>query len=514
MKKSVYQKIDEYNKQFEGHSKAYPARIKQQEVNCLFHILRAWAAQAADDLNRMDMVNNTVSINNRTAQGPNRDLSNVGRYLGKLAAAGFIGGIRAGEKSPLRYQCQFSTDKGKGFGWMPVKDFHGTNRDYEILLNPEIMPFGAIPLGVSVILFDKFPDKVSPKNLIVPSPKIENFHLIQELSTFRNKGISYKALASQATPTEQKEEKERQPLKARKYRVDGPTDLEPSTEKTGFIEKKGKDLQITASEIKKLPADLLLALVGSGHEVKTWAMTLVSSYLSKLAPIMPGWQGIGRVYSPSVIEKGYLKALQMLSEAKNPYQMYLRMIQVIDRMQDAMKHNPQLWVNAPHKYFDKDYKYNIWSSEKVYLIPWEKTGKELKALCTNAEKIQLEKINREKALTFVSKYHGLAFSLKNYMIQFHRNDNRLKKADLTQWAVHLRLMCERDNVGYDEAVRVAKWMLLDKSQGAKFWRLEAKGHGIKSARQFRINYQKIRNAYSRYHAQNSAQANQKGGGYA
>ena len=151
MMSTLCNRIDSHNEKYsksKGFRASYPARLKKTEINTLHNVVKQWSKQQAANINAGRPVTNILSTNNRDAQGGKGDSSNTARHLGKLAFSGFLLGERVSEDAEVRYRCQF-TQGGKGYGIRPLKLFHGSARNYDLLIDPSIFPSGNIPPGVT-----------------------------------------------------------------------------------------------------------------------------------------------------------------------------------------------------------------------------------------------------------------------------------------------------------------------------------------------------------------------------
>ncbi|MEO0582989.1 MAG: hypothetical protein AAF135_12265 [Bacteroidota bacterium] len=529
-----------HNEQFPTptYRKNHPRRLQLGEVNVLYNILRCWAAQQAKQINDCEPITNIVWINNADIQSGHRDKTNVGRYLGKLAMAGLIGGRRAKEEDPRRYQDQFGEGGGRGFGWVPVKRFRGTQANYGILINPDLIPYTAIPEKVLVMLYTAF-------EVGDCSPKVENFHLPKAImGSFRNEEMSEVVFSIEnylqederrqaekkafPTVTGDQEDEERQAPKAeqdgdgksrglgenlseseeakeavRRFMEGNPIQREESANP---VEKGSEAPPVFSPEIslKELREGLALNESFEWKDKRpaiSYAASLITQYLKKLAPIMLDYEGSpGREYVDPCVRKGFEMALQLIESYEDQEATYNRLTACIDRIQARIQHDPKTFYTAPpNKWFDKDYPFNILYHGEIYLKPWEKGKADFSELQSLNQRLKEDQEQSQSYWASVSPYHGLAWSMKHHMMRYHPKDHRLRLADLSQWARGLQLLQKQAKVSYEHLVEVTKWLLTSGSKEAIYWRKQRGWNwGIRSVAGFRKHWQALDKAYTRH----------------
>lgn len=406
MKAEIWRRIEAHNAQYPRPQfrKSYPARLKTAEINTLFLILDAWCAQQAAQVNAGGPCTNRVRIDNVSVQGgpEGRDRSNTGRFLGKLAFAGFLVGRKAIGDDPGRYRCQFTQTGGKGFGIVPEKHFRGSNRPYDILLDPALIPQGALPLGTPILSLTGFGKGKKG------APMVESFTVLQErekafITEDLNQALSQKGVAS---PQSVAKMKEGQAPETSPADPDSPKEIEENTDLlTG---------DLRAEEIEgKCGQTLALQLHQEGRMEASLAVSLVRTYLTKLAPMM-GHHGKPRQYVPRSIENGMEAAAQLLlGYAKAGHDLiatFDRLVAAIERTRSRIVHDPQSAFAAPPcKYFDADFRCNIEWWAKTYLLPWEDGQQAFAEKRQPALSLSTTWSAEEAAQK--GPYHGLAWSI-------------------------------------------------------------------------------------------------------
>ena len=525
-------RIIEHNQKYPtpAFRKNHPRRLQLGEVNVLYNILRCWAAQQAPNVNNCDCVTNIVWINNADIQSGHRDKTNVGRYLGKLAFASLIGGRRATKKDAVRYQDQFGEDPGKGFGWVPVKRFRGTKCDYGILIDPQLIPYDAIPGKVLVNLFLSFPasnEGSKSENFTLPKGNMGSYiyedmnEVVFEASNMHTEDGEREVFQKASLPgTRSREDEERQAPKTMQVQGDmsklseeekakiavrnfmngsppPPVDLEPDegherTSSPSFIDPP----EIEPSELRK--GTELTKRYSEKRKAVIYGASLITQYLKKLAPLMINQSGNpGREYVDGCIVKGYHKAVELIESYEDHEATYRRLCACIDRIQGRIQYNPHnFFVPPPNMWFDKDHSFNIIFHGEIYLKPWEKGRQdfgEWKQLTQRVEQ------SHQKSVGYWADqgpYHALAWSMKHHMCKHHPKDNRLKMADLNKWATGLRLLQKRERITYDRLVEVAKWLLTSAHKEAIYWRKKRGWNfGIRSVSGFANHWKDIEAAY-------------------
>lgn len=493
----------------EAHNKQYPKpqfrasharRLKKSDINTLHNLVKAWCKQTARRINSgQTVITNAFGTNNEDAQGgPGKGhKTNTARYLGKLAFCGFLLGEKVSNQDEARYRCQF-TQHGRGFGMRPIKKFHGTCHDYEVLLSPALVPLGCLPAGVSFDPLDAF---FSPKMDNSPRPKGESSTLIIA-KTIKpgNKEIFQKESPEEGEPSPRAEVEK---ALARLASGDAPTDDKETDGKRKEIANPGEGSKLPGQESTEISAAPILRgsqiaqdaekqgifsrLFLAGHELTAYAVLLVQCYLKNIAVAR------GRQYVPAEIERGVASAVALLqriqaSEVSARVDVY---VHTIDVMAEWIRRKPGAWVKPPGQWFRPGETANIEGAVKRFYRPHREQAASWRDASILAGKVETARKQADAATATLSGAHELAALLKRHMMHLHPTDGRLRTANLDAWAATLRLMARKDKKSPDELKKVIVWLFKSEHKSAIWWREEVGGFGIRSATGFRRHYGRI-----------------------
>lgn len=476
-------KIDQHNAQYSTsalapsgikYSRNYPARVKDPEKTTMIRIIGAAARHFAAQINAgKQVVSNAIPTNRQKARGNNGAKRQAPRHIAKGAACGVFLGRQVTKEDGADYKFVV-LDDGKILGAYPYKANHGHTRDFEILLDPDLMPTEILcQFGVSTAIQANFDTCETDIYMQRKTP-----NSLGQKETLK-KEISEAALA----PGVAKTLTEARTLEAGNQE-------KASQEKPDFLEKSFQKTE------KGPAAESSFSLFLNGNPLLAFAKMLIDSYLKKLAAAM------GRQYGALEIEKAIRQAARLLAPLP-PGQMS----QEVDRYFLTIDHMHQ-WVTYwkergirktlpnPSDWFNPDYQYNIEGAFKTYVVPWEERREEWEKARAASDRAASAGKNQEeidKKLAESSAILNLAYRFKKAFLYLHPTDFRLKNADLTKWEKSLKTLMKKDKRSFSEVEKVALWMFQSGSDRAVFWLREyGQGFGLRSVSGFRKHYQTLR----------------------
>ncbi len=480
------------------YSRAYPHRLKDSEMKTALNAFRQWCKQAASQLNSgQGFITNILRTNNRKLRenqdGSYASKSSTPGHLAKLSYCQFFLGKEETDETPHDQLVYLHRDRGgKGFGWKPYKRFRGRKNDYELILNPQLLPVELIAHITFIPQKGDFGAKILNLKSSSPSPPLHQ-KLVPSYSSHsvnRNKDISPKASAkadhlqeegnifskesaSADNPSEERNPEEGSPSKVGQH--------------SGERQKiAGRIFDLTE---KRIDLQAAFQLVQGGERLLYYAQILVNMYRSKLAPAM------GRIYVERQYEGGLENILQMLGgipeESLDSF--HDRLVQTIDHQEKRLKRYPEAYIAGPARFFQATYAYNILHYEKNWLSVYEKRAVEFEEMAlAKGRKAQIQLQEEAEIAQQDKKWYFLAWRFKSALMGIHRRDMRLRKANLANWERDIRLMVRKDGILASELIAVMHWLLESPLPQAKFWRKEA---GIKSTSGLRKHYQAIHQAF-------------------
>jgi hypothetical protein len=489
---------EQHNEQYKGAGRAYPYRVKPGTQKTGINIIRLWCKHVATEIAKGRRIfTNAVPVNRhklmQRADGEAASPSSVPGHLGKLAYCGLILGEEENPDKPFddKVYRHRELDGGQGFGVRPIKAFHGTNRDFEVLISPELLK-GVEKLldraGAKIVTVDSFgsqPEPHDPKAEPEPSKRQNLTHNKAMKGTIRNEAMTQAASADADSSREDGNAADGNGVKV----------SEPSGETQGDPGKScGRDVsKVTRRRpVGRLSLNEMLQLAQNGDAVEIDAALLVEAYENKLVPAM------GRApYAPTAIQAGLESARRLVVRAPEAHrdQFVNRMLQTINRMADYLS-KPDIkypFVREPGAWFDPDnLKSGILGAERRWLRKYEARAEELNDLKLMRAKRQVAddaaKIERAKA----SELYSISYHFQKFMMGIHPSNQTLRRADLDKWTHSLRLMITQDCYRLEEVKKVIRWLIDSPTANAKFWRKGTQGGGIRSIPGLRRNYKLIR----------------------
>ncbi|MEL6193774.1 MAG: hypothetical protein AAFR66_17055 [Bacteroidota bacterium] len=425
-----------------------PERLHDSHMQTLYLLLMDYA----DDQERRKVVEASeylslsLKTNNAKAQKKKRDKRTTSRHLARLTEAGFL----------LSETCDKSQEFPQGI--KPKKIFHGSSVGYTLFFAPEFVraattlpEFRGLYNTLTFSTMEtKFPDNIEdlPKELI----------------------ISQKASVPDIC-----------------------TEEEPQKINGGKVlnQKDSEENILPAAAAQNYSLSLHHQLAQKGQLVIAYALMIVDAYIKKLAPAM------GKEIHQNEVRRAKAQVIRLLQSADNLEAFTDRICATIDHMQRWIELDPDKnFVPLPSYWFNPDYRYNIVSAEKKYLLPYLQKGKLWKE---KREKAEGEKhsfqTSTDQQKMKNSGYHDLAGQMKKAFRKHHPGDSRLFSADLNKWAKHIQLLIDKDKRSPSEVVAVANWLLNSGSKKASYWLKDAGGFGLRSASGFRRNYTSILQQY-------------------
>jgi hypothetical protein len=522
---------EQHNEQYKGAGRAYPYRVKPGTQKTGLNIIRLWCKHVATEMNKGRRIfTNAVPVNRnklmQRADGEAASPSSVPGHLGKLAYCGLILGEEENPDQPFddKVYRHRELDGGQGFGVRPIKAFHGTNRDFEVLISPELLK-GVEKLldraGAKIVTVDSFGSQAetpTPQADPEPSKRQNLTHNKAMKGTIRNEAMTQAASAG-ADSGREDENQSKASADADSSREDGNAAdgngvkvSEPRGETQGDSgESCGRDVSEVARRRPggRLSLNEMLQLAQNGDAVEIDAALLVEAYENKLVPAM------GRApYAHTAIQAGLESARRLVARAPEQHrdEFVNRMLQTINRMADYLS-KPDIkypFVREPGAWFDPDnLKSGILGAERRWLRKYEARAEELKDLKLMRAKRQAAddaaKIERAKA----SELYSISYHFQKFMMGIHPSNQTLRRADLDKWTHSLRLMITQDGYRLDEVKKVIRWLLDSPTANAKFWRKGTQGGGIRSIPGLRRNYKLIREQRAQDLAQDRQKKNKK-----
>lgn len=424
-----------------------PERLHDSHMQTLYLLLMDWSddqeqARARDG---QEYVSLALKTNNAKAQKGKRDKRTTSRHLARLAEAGYL----------ISETCDKSREFPKGI--KPKKIFHGSNVGYTVFLSPEfaraattLPAFKGLlnPLS-GAIMETNCPDNIEDKtNQLTISKKVSVPDVCNE-------------------------------------------DKRQKTNESKLQRSEEAVKEIPAAAAKNYTLTLHAELAQSGQLIIAYAMMIIDAYIKKLAPAM------SMQIHDNERKRAMSQAIRLLKTATDLENMVDRICTTIDHMHGWIGKNPNKnFVPLPSYWFNPDYRFNIWTAEKKYYLPYLQKGlvwKEQREKKAKEDKSYQDRNDSKKMRR--SGYHNLAGQLKTAFRNHHPQDTRLFSADLNKWAEHLRLLIENDKRSPGEVVAVANWLLNSGSKKAAYWMKDAGGYGIRSASGFRRNYTSILQQY-------------------
>lgn len=240
-----------------------------------------------------------------------------------------------------------------------------------------------------------------------------------------------------------------------------------------------------------LPLPTAFHLAHQNQKPTYYAKILINLYNTKLATAMQ------RDYT-SQHEKGFQSALELLSRVPEAEldAFHDRMIQVIDQQEKRLKLYPLRYVVGPARFFHPAEKYGILHYEKNWLQVYERREIEFDEMAqARGRKAQAQLQDEATIAQQDKKWYFLAWRFKNALMQLHKHDMRLRKANLANWERDIRLMIRKDGIPAKELIDLMDWLLKGKQPNAQWWRSEYGIEGIKSTSSLRKHYAKLRMAF-------------------
>lgn len=476
--KRICQHFEQHNQRFpagkdQPYSYAYPHRIKDSEIKTAVNAFRDWCKQTAAQLESGERyLTNSVRTNNRKLRetaGGDGSKSVTPNHLAKLAYCGFLCGEEETDIQPHEQQVYRHRDRGgKGFGWRPHKRFRGRKNDYELLLNPALLPTDLLtPQALFVAKTESFAARVRALTSDTPSPPLLNQKLLPSQASHtaeRNKEMSQKVSAQEADVCQEERKLE-----------------EGSPPKAGNISSENQAFSLPAA----------FQLTQSNQKTTYYAQLLVSLYQNKLATAM------GRDYKSQYL-RAFHSALKLLKsvpddqlEAFND-----RLVQVIDHQEKRLLLYPEAFVVGPVRFFEPKEKYGILHYEKNWLQVYERRSVEFEEMAQARGRKSQEQLDGEAEIAQQDKkWYFLGWRFKNALMRMHPKDMRLRKANLANWERDIRLLVRKDGIPAKELIAVMDWLLKSALPNAQWWRSQYNLDGIKSTSSLRKHYAKLRIAY-------------------
>ncbi len=487
--------------------RSHPYTLKDGDMKTGLSALKQWTKQVTTDMaSGKKCITNVLRTNNlklrQSSDGRYRAKSGTAGHLAKLTYAGLFLGEQETADRPHEQKVYRHRDLGgKGFGWRPYKRFRGTIHDYELLLNPNLLPLELIPPDITFLAvttdfstlnknFRNESDEIisaiqhqNIDNISISKSQILAHSLVTDINT-KNKYISEKEEHHVQTASEEKKDLE-----------------EGSPPKAGNGGEGGRAAKLLIEEMNmagkgNTGADLGLqeAFIhhSEGDKKAYYAHSLMEYYTKRLA------QAMGNKYVNSQMEKGYQNALKLLNSTseENLDAFFERMSHTILHIEKGMKSNPLAYVVGPARFFDPEEKYGILHYEKNWLQTYEHRGKEFKDIEEIRTRKQQAQMMSEAELADKDKrFYYLAFRFRQNLIEIHKDDPRLHKANLINWERDLRMMVSKESIPIAELLSVMEWLLKSPKLNAGWWRNKYHINGIKSPGSLRRNYAQIKKGY-------------------
>lgn len=476
-------KIDQHNSQYPTalasagsgvrYNRNYPARVKDPEKTTMIRIISSAARHIAAQINAgKKVVSNIIPTNRVKARGENAAKRQAPRHIAKGAFCGVFLGREAIQEDGQDYKF-VTLDDGKILGAYPYKANHGHTRDFELLLDADLMPTEIMAqFGVSTAIQANF--ETCETDIYMQRKTPNSLGLKETLK----KEISSKALAPGVAKT----------------LTEAGTFEAGNQEKAS--EKNSDFLEKSFQKTEKGPAvESSFSLFLNGNPLLAFAKMLIESYLKKLAAAM------GREYGSLEIEKAIRQAARLLAPLPPD-----KMSEEVDRYFLTIDHMHQ-WVSYwrergirktlpnPSDWFNPDYQYGIEGAFRTYVKPWQerKEAWEKERASDLAASAGVNQEEIDKKLAESSATLNLAYRFKKAFLYLHPSDFRLKSADITKWEKSLKMLIKKDKRSFSEVEKVALWMFQSGTDRAVFWLREyGQGFGLRSVSGFRKHFETLR----------------------
>lgn len=415
---------------------AYPRRIKESEEKTILNVLKQWCKQVAKQIQSGEkVITNLVYTNRRSSRNFKRSARGSNAHFAK----GVYCGCLVGEVDEItaEYKCQFTYADGRGVGVRPWKRFHGTRKDFELCIHPDLIPVNALPEDVEPEVIDPYEDEPEKR-----------FHAKAWELAFQD------------------------PSKGQK--------MPPFPEGIETLNKEISRPEVPADGNSKEVASFS-KLYLNGQVLEAYATLLMGSYEQKLAKAM------GRNFSHAELARGQQAARNMLKAcSQNALEGFVdRCLRTIAHMEQWIQHDPaRNFVMPPSKWFDLDSASNIAGAYRKFLQPWELTARQW------VHESPPEKAP-DHSRNSPDEYQVLALMLKKHLTHLHPNDQRIQASNPAKWALDIQRLQKDSKLSLSEIRKTILWLFKNPSQRAQFWRKESGGFGIRSASGLRRNFQQI-----------------------
>jgi hypothetical protein len=466
--------LDAHNALFADQPRNYPGRVKGTEWISAQILCDLWSQQTAIAVaGGAQVVTNVVWVNNQALSRYQRSASTGIAHLAKLAFAKIILAEEDNCTKCWKSKLDGSDPEARGFGWRPLKRWHGTKHNYELLLNPELLPIRQLhECGVHlhpVWAFEEVTEEQKQAHdalndgiadALFSADKARKSGHKEEQQEAINKEIKTEAAPLRGMLSVFGNESD-----AKQEPTPEPEAQHPETKGAGAAAGIGVD----AGE---LTARLIHRLVDSHNVLEECASRMLRAYEQKLIPAM---QLRNRNYeAPDELnwKIAHKKAVALLAmvDADALTMLFGRLMLTIERMAATIsrRQSATYFVPAPATWFDLDARVNILGAEKRYLKAYEAGAEELKAKREAAKPASWDG-EKEMVLAKTDNILWLAYHFKLRFMEINPKDKSLPYADIRRWAMSLRQIMGA-GVGVERITEVAKWLFTSRDEDAVYWR--------------------------------------------
>jgi hypothetical protein len=503
----LMQLYDNHNEKFTGskYTKATPNRVKRNEKKTGVNILRLMCRKMAKDVaNGHRVVTNMVPVNRASALGWDGAVSTAPGHFAKLAYAGALVAREADDDDAQVYQRWNRT---------PLKRWHGSCRDFDFLMNPDLLPVELLEAyGVDVLALEGFDeaseaegsapiiDMKEPEMTVWMSEDVArllaqdsdnetaNRQSLADISAIKET-IEIRELENAVSLRDESlaeangntQKQEQHPEQAGEEAAAGGGGRRRSI----FEEMRERRRRRMAGNGQDARQDSIHALALQGDSIRSDAKMLMDAYEKRLMRAM------NKQFSQRVMDKGLLQAEKLVASVPDHRRTYMvsRWLQVISHMEEWILDDPvKNFVYVPYMWFDHTTNASIAGAEKRWLAKYEHRSQEFKDLQAMARYQDEEQAEHDIKMRDKSDYHHIAWQIKQQLVKTHPKDKAVAKASVRKWADQVRLIHKRDGYKLELICEVASWWLSDGGSKAMFWRFEAGTSGIRSTRGLRKNF--------------------------